>query len=118
MLTSNIPYYEEYNAVDTLLESIKGTNHLNDNDVNIKALFTLAHLVDDKKNDLILLDSKSIELLIKYLAQSLNQHDHYSVGYPADKIAEVLGRIAVNNRNVLLCKCGSVQVLLQCYRKL
>ena len=57
-ISDNVPYYEECNAVNVLVEFRNDTEHLKGNDMNITALFTLAYLINDKNNDIIVPNSR------------------------------------------------------------
>ena len=50
-ISENISYYEEYNAVDILVEIRNETDHVEEKYANILAFFTLAYLINDKNND-------------------------------------------------------------------
>ena len=63
-ISENIPYYEEHNAVDVLVEFRNETKDMKGNDLSITALFTLAYLINDKNNDIIVPNSRKYTYFI------------------------------------------------------
>ena len=81
------------------------------------SLLTLAYLVDEDTNDLILADENLLSFIITLLHEACQSEDRQSNGYSAKELAEGLSHIAINDTNKkILGKKGVTSVLISLIR--
>ena len=68
-----------------------------------ESLLTLAYLVDENTNHLILADENLLSFIITLLDEAWQSEDRHSNGYSAKELAEGLSHLAINdaNKNIL-----------------
>ena len=77
------------------------------------SLLTLAYLVDENTNHLILADENLLSFLITLLDEAWQSEDRHSNGYSAKELAEGLSHLAINDANKnILGQNGVIPVLI------
>ena len=77
------------------------------------SLLTLAYLVDENTNHLILADENLLSFIITLLDEAWQSEDRHSNGYSAKELAEGLGHLAINDANkTILGQNGVIPVLI------
>ena len=77
------------------------------------SLLTLAYLVDENTNHLILADENLLSFIITLLDEAWQSEDRHSNGYSAKELAEGLGHLAINDANKnILGQNGVIPVLI------
>ncbi|CAH3196173.1 unnamed protein product [Porites evermanni] len=78
-----------------------------------ESLLTLAYLVDENTNHLILADENLLSFIITLLDEAWQSEDRHSNGYSAKELAEGLGHLAINDANKnILGQNGVIPVLI------
>ena len=78
-----------------------------------ESLLTLAYLVDENTNHLILADENLLSFIITLLDEAWQSEDRHSNGYSAKELAEGLGHLAINDANkTILGQNGVIPVLI------
>ena len=78
-----------------------------------ESLLTLAYLVDENTNHLILADENLLSFIITLLDEAWQSEDRHSNGYSAKELAEGLRHLAINDDNKnILGKNGVIPVLI------
>ena len=77
------------------------------------SLLTLAYLVDENTNHLILADENLLSFIITLLDEAWQSEDRHSNGYSAKELAEGLSHLAINDANKnILGQNGVIPVLI------
>ena len=78
-----------------------------------ESLLTLAYLVDENTNHLILADENLLSFIITLLDEAWQSEDRHSNGYSAKELAEGLSHLAINDANKnILGQNGVIPVLI------
>ena len=78
-----------------------------------ESLLTLAYLVDENTNHLILADENLLSFIITSLDEAWQSEDRHSNGYSAKELAEGLSHLAINDANKnILGQNGVIPVLI------
>ena len=78
-----------------------------------ESLLTLAYLVDENTNHLILADENLLSFIITLLDEAWQSEDRHSNGYSAKELAEGLSHLAINDTNKnILGQNGVIPVLI------
>ena len=78
-----------------------------------ESLLTLAYLVDENMNHLILADENLLSFIITLLDEAWKSEDRHSNGYSAKELAEGLSHLAINDANKnILGQNGVIPVLI------
>ena len=78
-----------------------------------ESLLTLAYLVDENTNHLILADENLLSFIITLLDEAWQSEDRHSNGYSAKELAEGLSHLAINDANkTILGQNGVIPVLI------
>ena len=78
-----------------------------------ESLLTLAYLVDENTNHLILADENLLSFIITLLDEAWQSEDRHSNGYSAKELAEGLSHLAINDANkTILGQKGVIPVLI------
>ena len=78
-----------------------------------ESLLTLAYLVDENTNHLILADKNLLSFIITLLDEARQSEDRHSNGYSAKELAEGLSHLAINDANKnILGQNGVIPVLI------
>ena len=78
-----------------------------------ESLLTLAYLVDENTNHLILADENLLSFIITLLDEAWQSKDRHSNGYSAKELAEGLSHLAINDANKnILGQNGVIPVLI------
>ena len=78
-----------------------------------ESLLTLAYLVDENTNHLILADENLLNFIITLLDEAWQSEDRHSNGYSAKELAEGLSHLAINDANKnILGQNGVIPVLI------
>ena len=78
-----------------------------------ESLLTLAYLVDENTNHLILADKNLLSFIITLLDEAWQSEDRHSNGYSAKELAEGLSHLAINDANKnILGQNGIIPVLI------
>ena len=78
-----------------------------------ESLLTLAYLVDENTNHLILADENLLSFIITLLDEAWQSEDRHSNGYSAKELAEGLSHLAINDANKnILGQNGIIPVLI------
>ena len=78
-----------------------------------ESLLTLAYLVDENTNHLILADENLLRFIITLLDEAWQSEDRHSNGYSAKELAEGLSHLAINDANKnILGQNGVIPVLI------
>ena len=82
-----------------------------------ESLLTLAYLVDENTNHLILADENLLSFIITLLDEAWQSEDRHSNGYSAKELAEGLSHLAINDANKnILGQNGVIPVLISVIR--
>ena len=97
------------NREETLLCFAKKKNE----EIAAESLLTLAYLVDENTNHLILADENLLSFIITLLDEAWQSEDRHSNGYSAKELAEGLSHLAINDANKnILGQNGVIPVLI------
>ena len=97
------------NREQTLLYFAKKKNE----EIAAESLLTLAYLVDENTNHLILADENLLSFIITLLDEAWQSEDRHSNGYSAKELAEGLSHLAINDANKnILGQNGVIPVLI------
>ena len=97
------------NRERTLLDFAKKRNE----EIAAESLLTLAYLVDENTNHLILADENLLSFIITLLDEAWQSEDRHSNGYSAKELAEGLSHLAINDANKnILGQNGVIPVLI------
>ena len=82
-------------------------------EIAAESLLTLAYLVDENTNHLILADENLLSFIITLLDEAWQSEDRHSNGYSAKELAEGLSHLAINDANKnILGQNGVIPVLI------
>ena len=97
------------NSLETLLCLAKK----NVREIAAHSLLTLAYLVDENTNHLILAEETLLSFIITLLDEAWQSEERRSIGYSAKELAEGLSHLAINDTNKeILGQKGATRVLI------
>ncbi|XP_074615176.1 uncharacterized protein LOC141874718 isoform X1 [Acropora palmata] len=92
---NNKKYFDSCGAVETLLSFFRTKFP----SYRLTALLSLAYLVDEKNNHLIMATEEPIKDILKLLEKACNSADRRSLGFSAAEVAYGLSHVATNDGN-------------------
>ena len=109
----NKVHFRGCNAVVTLLRFSKLAKSSAGFAIPAVALLTLAYLIDEESNRLIMTDGSLIQFLISLLNKAIKSPERRFFGYSTVELADGLSHIAVNDSNKrVLGEKGAIQALV------
>ncbi|KAL9979082.1 hypothetical protein ACROYT_G016684 [Oculina patagonica] len=79
-----------------------------------EALLTLAYIVDEESNKVIMANAEPVKLLIYLIGEALKTKDRRFLGFSANELARGLAQLAVNDSNKkLIGTNGAIPILVQ-----